>query len=66
MRRVQTYIKGGLPVDATGNVRTPGYVEDLDISFKSGHSVMFEISVEDKERIEELLVEAYLYERDEY
>ena len=64
---IETTIRNGLPVIASGEVRRAEpdvgimsqFVEDLEVTFLSGHPVPFELSDEDDQRIVNELVAAY-------
>ena len=64
---VRTTIRNGLPVDASGIVRPAEpdvgimsqFVEDLEVTFLSGHPVPGELSDEDDQRLVNELVRAY-------
>ena len=64
---IETTIRNGLPVRASGNVcrAEPDvgimskFVEDLEVCFLSGHPVPYELSDEDDQRIVQELLEAY-------
>ena len=64
---IETTIRDGLPVLASGIVRradsTVGpagwVVEDLEVTFLSGHPIPFDLSDEDDQRIVNELVDAY-------
>ena len=59
MTSIETYIKNGLPVRATGNVRAGDGVEDMEFTFMNGHPVLFKVSKEDTDRVEQELIDAY-------
>ena len=64
---VETTIRNGLPVLASGEVRRAEpdvgimsqFVEDLEVTFLSGHQVPGELSDEDDQRLVNELVSAY-------
>lgn len=64
---IETTIKGGLPVLASGEIRRAEpdvgimsqFVEDLQITFLSGHPMVLELSDEDYQRIVNEIVTAY-------
>ena len=67
MIEIETTIKDGLPVLASGEVQRPEpdvgimsqFVEDLEVCFLSGHPVPFELSDEDDQRVVNEIVNAY-------
>ena len=67
---IETIIRNGLPVLASGNYQRgfagtrwqpaePAGVEDLEVTFLSGHPVRFDLSDEDEQRLVDELVDAY-------
>ena len=67
MIEIETTIKDGLPVIASGEVQRAEpdvglmgpFVEDLEVKFLSGHPVPFELSDEDEQHVINAIVEAY-------
>ena len=72
---IHTTVKGGLPVEAEGDVIVEGptlwdpgdaWVEEIEVRFRSGHAYRDQLSQDDFERIERELISAAKDERDEY
>ena len=64
---IRTTIRNGLPVLASGEVCRPEpdvgimtqFVEDLEVTFMSGHPVPGKLSDEDDQRLVDEIVDAY-------
>ena len=55
----ETTVKGGLPIRVTASVEScspheypgAGHIDDMDVSFLSGHSIKFKLSKADKQKV---------------